>query len=696
MYSFENLKKLFLTDKKFTLKEIKKHFKLNDCDVLISDLKTLEEEGFIISLDGYLKLFPKTNYATGKIVGLSNGYGSFYLNNERYTIHKSDLSTALNNDLCLFLIDKVTHQAKVKKIIKRFNDLIVCEFKNNELQVYGNSLGYTLSIKEKDLKSLVEGTRALVKITNENDKLTGNIVEIIGHKDDPDIDLKQIALSKSFDLEFSKDVTTELEKIPNHVIDSEIDERLDLRDKLIYTIDCDNTKDMDDAISIEINEKGNYVLGVHIADVAHYIKPGSALFNEAYKRGTSVYMLDSVIPMIPKYLSNGICSLNPNVDRLTKSCIMEIDQQGNIVDYKIINSVINSKKKMKYSEVNQILEDNINIPSYEPFIDNLKLAKRLNEILNKQNFKRGYIEFLSTDLEFTLNENNKATEFKTPKQRTAEKIIENFMLLANQTVAINYCWMPFLFRIHEIPNEEIIKNVFEILRKLNYKIPFVHNFDNPKVIQGILKNLSKDENFKIISNLILRGMKKAKYSSENLGHFALAFSKYTHFTSPIRRLCDLIVHILIDTYNDKNFEIDKQLDDLEKFLTEASVQASLKERKAEEAEKEANMMKMAEYMEDHIGEYFNGKIVNISSSYIIVETSDNIIGKVLLSNIKGDFYQFNNDSLNLFGKKTKEFLNIGDNVRIKVLNASKEFRTIDFEIVEKINCKPKTLSFKKA
>lgn len=696
MYNFENLKQLFLTDKKYTLKEIKKHFNLDNYEILLSDLKTLEEQGFIISIDGYLKLFPKTNYATGKIVGLNNGYGSFYLNNEKYTIHKSDLNNALYNDLCLFLIDKITHQAKVKKIIKRFNDLVVCEFKNNQLQIYGNSLGYTIDVKDNQIKSLIEGSRVLVKINNNSEKLTGDVVEIIGHKDDPDIDLKQIALSKSFELEFSKDVMNELETIPNQVLDEELENRLDLRDKLIYTIDCDNTKDMDDAISIELNEKGNYVLGVHIADVSHYIKPDSALFNEAYKRGTSVYMLNSVIPMIPKYLSNGICSLNPNVDRLTKSCIMEIDQLGNVVDYKIVDSVINSKKKMKYSEVNQILEDGINIPSYEPFIDNLKLAQNLNNVLNKQNIKRGYIEFLSTDLEVVLNEDNKATNFKIPKQRSAEKMIENFMLLANQTVAINYCWMPFLFRIHEIPDEEIIKNVFEILRKLNYKIPFVHNFDNPKVIQGILKNLSKDENFKIISNLILRGMKKAKYSSENLGHFALAFSKYTHFTSPIRRLCDLIVHILIDTYNNKNFELDKQLENLENFLTEASIQASLKERKAEEAEKEANMMKMAEYMEEHIGEYFNGKIISISSSGITVETSDNIIGKVLFSNIKGDFYQFNDDTFSLLGKKTKELLSIGDNVRIKVLNASKEFRTIDFEIVEKLEHKPKTLSFKKA
>lgn len=676
------LKELFLENKKYTFKEIKKILNIDE-ETLYNQLQFLEEQGIIIESNGTFQKIPN-NCVVSKIKICKNGCGVFYLDKDKYQIHPNDLNYALNNDLCLFLIDRETKQAKVKKIIKRFDNLVVCEFVNNKFKIYGgNSF---IDIPDKETKKLVEGTRILVKLKNNG--LCGNIVEIIGHKDDPDIDLKQIALSNSFCLNFSQDAMDELEKIPHEVKADELKDRLDLRDKLIYTIDCDNTKDMDDAISIELNEKGNYVLGVHISDVSHYIKYGSALFKDAYQRGTSVYMLDSVIPMIHKYLSNGICSLNPNVDRLTKSCIMEIDQNGNIVDYKIVKSVINSKKKMKYSEVNKILEENKIIPSYESFVENLKLAQQLSIILSKKIQEKGYINFQSNDLNISLDENGKPLEFIISNQKSAEKIIENFMLLANQTVATNYCWMPFIYRVHEIPDEELLKKILDFLRIIHFKVPNVKNLDNPKTIQGILKKFSCDEDFKIISNFILRGMKKARYSDYNLGHFALSFDNYTHFTSPIRRLCDLMVHILIDKYNNPNIT-QEELKELETILSDVSSQASMKEIKAIEAEQEANMMKMAEYMEDHIGEYFNGKIINISASGITVEVN-NIVGHVKIFNVKGDLYQFDPDLFIVKGRKTKNCYQIGDYVRIKVLNASKEFRTIDFEICQKL-AKQKTL-----
>ena len=676
------LKELFLGNKKYTFKEIKKILNIED-ETLYNQLQFLEEQGIIIESNGIFQKIPN-NYVVSKIKICKNGCGVFYLDKDKYQIHPNDLNYALNNDLCLFLIDKETKQAKVKKIIKRSDNLVVCEFIDNRFKMYGgNSF---IDIPDKETKKLVEGSRVLVRLKNNG--LCGNIVEIIGHKDDPDIDLKQIALKNTFCLSFSQDTIDELEKIPHEVKEDDLKDRLDLRDKLIYTIDCDTTKDMDDAISIEINEKGNYVLGVHIADVSHYIKYGSALFRDAYQRGTSVYMLNSVIPMIDKSLSNGICSLNPNVDRLTKSCIMEIDKNGNIVDYQIVKSVINSKKKMKYSEVNKILEENKIIPTYEPFIENLRLAQQLSIILSKNIQEKGYINFQSNDLSISLDENGKPLEFVINNQRTAEKIIENFMLLANQTVATNYCWMPFIYRVHEIPDEEVLKKVLDFLRIIHYKIPSVRSFDNPKIIQGILKKFSCDENFKIISNFILRGMKKARYSDYNLGHFALSFDNYTHFTSPIRRLCDLMVHILIDKYNDPNIT-QEELKELETILNDVSNQASMKEVKAIEAEREANMMKMAEYMEDHIGEYFNGKIINISASGITIEVN-NIIGHAKIFNIKGDLYQFDPNLFIVKGRKTKDCYQIGDNVRIKVLSASKEFRTIDFEICQKL-AKQKTL-----
>ena len=300
MYSIEDLKKLFYVNKKYSFRDFKKLFDVDD-ETLLSDLKTLEEQGLITFIGNFFQVLDKNNYAVGNLK-IYDRYGVFYLDNVKYQIHLNDIGNALSNDLCLFVIDKETKQAKVKKVLKRFNELVVCEYINGKLKIYGDN-NY-IDVPSSEYKKLVEGTRVLVKV--KNDGLTGSIIEIIGHKDDPDIDLKQIALSKCFSLNFSKECLEEIEKIPNEVKEEEIKDRLDLRDKLIYTIDCDNTKDMDDAISIEKLENGNYLLGVHIADLSHYIKYGSAIFKEAFERGTSVYMLNTVIPMIHKYLSNGI------------------------------------------------------------------------------------------------------------------------------------------------------------------------------------------------------------------------------------------------------------------------------------------------------------------------------------------------------------------------------------------------------
>ena len=678
MYGIEKLKELFCANKKYSFKDLTKLLDVDD-ETLLSDLNTLEEQGIITVLSDCFQALDKNNYATENI-RIYKDCGVFYFDNIKYKIHLDDINGALKNDLCLFVIDKESKKAKVKKIIKRFNDLVVCELIDNKLKIYGDNKH--VDIPSNECSRLVEGSRVLIKL--KNDGLNGNIVEIIGHKDDPGIDLIQIALSKCFSLDFSEEYLKELEKFPNHVKEDEIKGRLDLRDKLIYTIDCDNTKDMDDAISVEKKENGNYVLGVHIADVSHYVKLGSEIFKEAFKRGNSLYMLNTVIPMIHKFLSNGICSLNPSVDRLTKSCFMEIDKDGNIVDYKIVKSVIRSKKKMKYSEVNKLLEENKMVAGYEPFIDNLKLANELNNILNKARIERGYVKFMSNDLIVELDKNNKPLEFKMQEQKTAETMIENCMLMANQTVAINYSWLPFIYRIHEMPDKNTVINILQFLKKLGYNIPLIKNVDNQKALQGILRDLSSDKDFKIISNFILRGMKKAKYSTENTGHFALAYEHYTHFTSPIRRLSDLMVHILIDLYEKNNYMINEEIENLEQLLIDVSIQASFKERKAIEAENEANAMKMAEYMEGHINEYFNGKIINIDSSGVTVEVN-NIIGHVNFSDIKKDSYKFNKENFTLFGKKTKQTLKIGDNVRIKVLSASKEYRTIDFAICEKLD-----------
>lgn len=702
-YSFDILQSFFSSlenrNQKFSCKYLKKLFELHseeDIHQLENDLRALEENGIILMKNNEYMAFPKNTDLIQTDIKISRqGFGYFYLDNSRYTIHPNDLEGALHNDLCLFVIDKEQKKAKVKKIIKRNKNTVVCEMKNGKLIIYGTISSYKIDLKNSN-HQLVDGSRVLVQILNaiDNETLQGNIIELLGHKDDPDIDLKTIAISKCFDIEFSKDALAQLDSIPSEIEEEELKGRLDLRNHLIYTIDCDHTKDMDDAISVEINDKGNYIVGVHIADVAHYIKPNTPLFEEAYNRGTSVYMIDSVIPMIPKLLSNGICSLNPNVDRLTKSCIMELDPNGNLLDYKIVSSVICSKIKMSYSEVNQILEKGKFTSEYEPFIDNLKLLQKLNRTLELKKGARGYLNFCDNELDIQVDEKGIPQSFKIHEQKTAEKIIENLMLLANETIASHYSWCPFIFRVHDIPNAEVLKNILDFLRLIGYRIQNIKSFNNPKAIQGILKNLSKTEEFSIASNMILRGMKKAVYTTDNIGHFGLDLENYTHFTSPIRRLPDLLVHTLIDIYENPNF-LEEDLTKLEEFLKEASHHASFKERQADEAEYEANMMKMAEYMEQHIGEYFNGKIINITSSGILVETTNHITGKVYFSDIKGDFYQFNPETFTLKGKRKRETLHIGDKVRLKVKDASKEFRTIDFEICEKLalsNEKQKALS----
>lgn len=695
-YSKENLKRIFHNNQKYTLKKLKQIFEIHDENNLVileHDLEDLETEGLILVKDNdYLK-FPENSSYVQTSLHIGRGeVGYIYVGKDRYTIHKQDLNGGLNHDLVLSVINEDEKKAKVNKVVKRGQDLTVCEMKNGKLTLYGSLVDYDLEIKGSELSHLVDGSRVLVKLskdTNHN-TLHGNYVETLGHKDDPDVDLKGIALSKSFDFDFSKETLKESESINKEVKPLEIEGRKDLRDEIIYTIDCDNTKDMDDAISISINEKGNFIVGVHIADVAHYVKPGTALFEDAYNRATSVYMIDSVIPMIPKQLSNGICSLNPNVDRLTKSCIMEVDKEGNVIDYEITPSVIRSRKKMSYSDVNKILERQEMVPGYEEFKENLQLLQKLNKILISKAEKRGYLSFADTELDISVDEKGLADGFKIHKQKTAEKIIENLMVMANETVASNYSWCPFIYRIHDVPDKDTLNNMIEFLKVIGYRIKCVQNTNNPKVVQGILKKLSQTEEFAIASNIILRGMKKAVYDTENIGHFGLALDNYTHFTSPIRRLPDLLVHTLISMYENPDF-VNLDMNELKSLLQKASVHASCKERMADAAEEEANLMKMAEYMEGHIGEHYNGKILNISSSKLTVETTNHIIGHTMFSDIKGDFYQFDKERFVMIGKRNKEVLHIGDKVRLRVKDASKEFRTIDFEISEKLNTKEKSL-----
>ena len=646
------------------MEEFKNYFKKNKCyslKHLFKDIDWLSKE----EIKSYLDILLKEGFLIFK--------------DDKYELFCEDYF-----EECLNLDDDKTYLNSKKDIIDENNNLIIednilaiLEFKNNKAYLYNSDY----EIKLDDEYKLVTGDIFVVRFKKTNNKIKTNFIEKIGHVNDPDINLKAIALSKSFDLYFSKESMKQLSHINTYVTKEELKDRLDLRDELIYTIDGSDTKDMDDAISVKVNEKGNYVLGVHIADVSHYIKIKSPLFNEALNRGNSLYMVDSVIPMLPHELSNGICSLNPNCDRLTLSCIMEIDKKGKIIDYKIVESVINSKKKMTYEDVDKILMENEIVAGYEDFVDNLKLCNELSFILSNNYKNHGYLHFKSNEVKVSVDRLGNPVSFNEITPRAGRKIIENFMLAANKTIASEYAYMPFAFRIHEVPDELDIKETFEFLESIGYDITHNTNLNNPLKLNQILKNLYDSGNYSITSQFVLKAMKKAKYSPVNVGHFGLGFSEYTHFTSPIRRFNDLLVHTLIKAYNNPKLS-SKSLMDLDKQLVSTCEHISKKEVLADEAENEAIKLKMVEYMENHIDDYFNGKIINLGPKYITVKLENNIVGMVSLEDIK-DRTHFDNNSYSIVGNNNS--YKIGDYIRVKTINVSRFYKTINFKLIEKIN-----------
>lgn len=573
--------------------------------------------------------------------------------------------------------------------IENKKTVAICEITNGK--IFLKDTEETFTTTDNIINKLVEGDIVLIRI-KPNSNSECNILERLGHKDDPNIDLKIIAISKSFKIEFSKDSLKQLEKIPTEVTECDIKQRLDLRNELIYTIDSKDTKDIDDAISVKINENGNYILGVHIADVAHYVPINTPLYNEALSRGNSVYLINKVIPMLPHQLSNGICSLNPNVDRLTISCIMEIDKKGNIIDSQITESVINSKKKMTYEDVDQILMKNKTVEGYENFIENLKLCNELSFLLSKKFNENGYLHFKDNEIKVEVDNNGTPIKFEPIIIKAGRKIIENFMLAANQTVASTYAYMPFCFRIHEQPDMENLEKALEIVKKLGYEIPY-KNLDRYK-LNSIFKQIYEQGNYSVISPQLLKAMKKAVYSHKNFGHFGLGFENYTHFTSPIRRFNDLQIHYLIKLYNNPNIA-DENINYIESQLPTVCEHVNQTERLADEAEYEAIKLKMAQYMKKHIGEYFNGKIISICSKYITIKLENGIVGKANIDNIKGDNYYFDPEKYATVGIKHNVEYKLTDYVRVNVVDASLTLKTINFRITENLeHVKTKTLILK--
>ena len=677
--------------KSMTFNQIKSILKIRENEKLNESLKNLELNKVLYVNDyNEYQLFDKCQNINVGIVKV-NKKGKIFVSTKKESIYidENDLNGAIKGDIVLVKKKEVnkdnSSKGKIKRIIERGKNQIIFDYIDKKFVPYNWPCKMDINVLETP--NLVDGTRVIIDISLEktNNKYNGQIVSILGHKDDPEIDVKTIISNNGIIIDFKEETINEANKINNYVTDNEIQNRiknggLDLRNEIIFTIDGDNTKDIDDAVSIKKKENGNYILGVHIADVSYYVKENSNLDIEARMRSTSIYPYNYVIPMLPHKLSNGICSLNPNVDRLALSCIMEIDLEGNIIDYKIVDTIINSKMKMSYKKINDIFDSNIMYEEYKPYINDLKTMLELSEILNKRKIKRGYINFGDNDIEF---DDQKGTPISINKRvrGKAEKMIENFMLAANETTSSFYYFlgMPGIYRNHPCPDIDSIKSILDLI---GIHIHISNNSNTSKSLQNIINKIKCYDSSDIYRELLLQSMKRAYYSPQNIGHFGLALENYTHFTSPIRRYPDLETHRVIRKIRDNILNIDTKK--LYKTLTDICINSSYKERLADKVEKEVNQYKMAEYMENHINETFTCYIYYISNHGISLKTENGIIGKINTNTIESLGFKYNDNNRTYINKQDNTILYIGDKISTTLKYANKEQNKIEFDYNNKI------------
>ena len=689
------------SDKALTIYDLEDKLHLLDVDEL-QELQTclseLEKDAVIYhsNKDKYMML-EDSHLKRGIMRANKKGFGFVDIDDSDVDVYISEdhMNGALHDDIVLVEItskkgiDRL--EGRVVKIINREKDTYVGEsnFEGDTgiVSLDDNKLKIKVQIPRDKSMNAVDGHKVVVRLGKriDNSRFMGEVVEIIGHKNDPGIDILSIVKKYNIETDFPDDVKEQLKNIPSEVSEEECKNRRDLRNEMIFTIDGDDTKDIDDAVSIHRKPNGNYVLGVHIADVSYYVKEGSPLDNDAMERGTSVYLVDRVIPMLPHELSNGICSLNPNVSRLAISCVMEFDSHGKQIDYEIFESVIKSRIQMTYKKVNSILEKNIVPEGYEEYADSLRMMADLAQILRKAKENRGYIDFEVDEAKILVNEKCEPTEIVLRDRGVGENLIEDFMIAANECVATHIYFMnlPFIYRVHEVPKEEKIRSFLGFIGGLGYQINGNLKDNNPKSIQRLIKFLEDKKEFKILSKLLLRSMQKAVYKPVNLGHFGLASKCYTHFTSPIRRYPDTTVHRLLRTYLFQHKLDDNTISHWEDKLVYVADHSSAKERSSIDCEREVEDMKMAQYMEGHIGEEFEGMISSVMSFGMFVELDNLIEGLVSIKDMKG-FFNYDEDRMTLTNEKSHVKYTIGERIKVRVIRASKEAKTIDFEIVKKV------------
>jgi ribonuclease R len=663
-------------------------------------LDTLISEGFIVLDHKGRYTRPGDFIKIGMFSGTQKGFGFVIIEGEAEDIFIPEAYTkgAMHGDKVSIMISNEKKgkrkEGTVLQILERGMKEVVGTFEKGKSFGFvvpdNQKFGSDIFIPKDHINGAVTGHKVVVSITNYGDddhKPEGKVIEIIGHRNDPGVDIMSVVKAYDLPVEFPKDVFRVLDYIGDEIDPKEINKRLDIRDLQIVTIDGEDAKDLDDAISLS-KEGDIYRLGVHIADVTHYVKEGAALDKEALKRGTSVYLVDRVIPMLPHKLSNGICSLNPGVDRLALSCFMDIDSKGNVIGHRIAETVIQSKRRMTYTNVSKVIEEDDEEVSreYKELVPMFMLMLELSEILKARRHRRGAINFDFPESKIIVDHNGKPVEVRPYERNRATKIIEEFMLIANETIAEDFFWqeIPFLYRTHDNPDEEKIRALSIFIHNFGYSIKVGTEDIHPKELQKLLNKIEDTPEEALISRLTLRSMKQAKYTVANTGHFGLSAKYYCHFTSPIRRYPDLQIHRIIKE------NIRGQLDEerrshYEKILYEVANHSSKTERRADEAEREVEKMKKVEYMMDYIGDTFEGVISGISSWGIYVELANTIEGMVRVSDMDDDYYLYDDERYQMVGEHTKKTYKLGQTVTVELVNADKFLRTIDFVFVEDDN-----------
>lgn len=661
-------------------------------------LESLEKEGIIIKTKNEKYALIDNDYlVVGILEGHERGFGFLIPNDktrEDIFIPAENMNGAMHGDKVIVNVIRrkelgKREEGEVIRILERSKKLIVGTFEDNRNFGFvvpdDPRIGYDIYIPKAFTLNAKTNQKVVVEITSYPEPRRnpeGRVVEILGHIDDRGTDI--LSIVRQFDLpeEFPIKVQEAAKLIAQEIDEEEIKRRVDLRDRNIFTIDGIDAKDLDDAVSIEKLENGNYYLGVHIADVSHYVKDRSVLDKEALERGNSVYLIDKVIPMLPKELSNGICSLNPNVDRLTLSVFMEIDKNGKVINHKIQESIIRSKQRLVYDDVSDFLEndDEEAKKKLENVADDLKMMEELCHILYEKRKRRGSIDFEFPETKIILDEKGIPIEVKKAERRIANRIIEEFMLVCNETIAEEFFWaeIPFLYRIHDEPSEEKMEAFNKIIHNFGYKLKGqdVH----PKELQRLIEEIRGSKEETLISTLMLRSLRKAVYSSEPGIHFGLAAKYYTHFTSPIRRYPDLVIHRIIKAYLNGRLS-ENYLRSLEIRLPEIADHTSMTERRAEEAEREVEDMKKAQYMTKYIGEEFDGIISSLTNFGMFVQLDNTIEGLVRFTSMLDDYYHFDEEKYHIIGERTNKIYRLGDPVRVRVIDADVIRRNIDFELV---------------